>query len=320
MCPEFLIDNSPYHDFLLKDLGSYTMSQGITYPTILGDTISHLASSALSIMGHELGHSFGFYHCGVNTRPWRGDIMSTSAGAVGIRGWAWPDLYPNNYSMLWRGYALALNVNRFFNTERVWNDNAPPILMTQIIEQVAGTPGHVGYAFKADDPSGLACAWLLISTDPNSFSVAYDALVGTSVLGTIETQEFSGGNILIIDNQSNYTTSGVHTSTWDGTFAPIPRVFISPFSLSINNTILLDASLSEDTNFAMTTAEWDIDGDGIFDTAPTTEKFVEVSYSLFGPKLIYVRLTNPEGRSSVSAPIPLRVMLSIDPASGLIAR
>ena len=53
--------------------------------------------------------------------------------------------------------------------------------------------------------------------------------------------------------------------------------------------------------------EWDFDGDGVFDTAPTIEKTYTTTYDRAGVYQVSARLTDPAGDSAVSLQIGVRV-------------
>ena len=54
--------------------------------------------------------------------------------------------------------------------------------------------------------------------------------------------------------------------------------------------------------------EWDFNGDGVFDTAPTLAKTLTRDFGAPGDYRIKARLTDSLGASSISAPLVLRVV------------
>jgi hypothetical protein len=78
----------------------------------------------------------------------------------------------------------------------------------------------------------------------------------------------------------------------------------------VGQTVVLDASQSTDPDdsVSLVSVEWDLNGDGLFDTAPTTTKKLTTSFVQSGTRLISARLTDPHGAQAVSAPIPVRVL------------
>jgi hypothetical protein len=56
------------------------------------------------------------------------------------------------------------------------------------------------------------------------------------------------------------------------------------------------------------TIEWDLDGNGTFDTAPSSTLNRLMSFTAPGIRHIYARVTDGGGASSVSSPIALRVL------------
>jgi hypothetical protein len=73
--------------------------------------------------------------------------------------------------------------------------------------------------------------------------------------------------------------------------------------------VQLTAAASTDPggNLATTTVEWDVDGDGVFDTAPTTSKILNKAFAAAGDYRVTARLTDELGASSISAPLVVRV-------------
>ena len=87
-----------------------------------------------------------------------------------------------------------------------------------------------------------------------------------------------------------------------------PSILAYP-SHSAGQPVVLDASLSMDPDdpAASLLVEWDLDGDGVFDTPPTTEK----TYSFFpdqpGTRTVTRRITDPDGAQAVASPLALRI-------------
>jgi hypothetical protein len=54
--------------------------------------------------------------------------------------------------------------------------------------------------------------------------------------------------------------------------------------------------------------EWDLNGDGIYDTPLTTSKILTNRFAVAGDWLVRARLTDPAGSQTISAPIAVRVL------------
>jgi hypothetical protein len=54
--------------------------------------------------------------------------------------------------------------------------------------------------------------------------------------------------------------------------------------------------------------EWDLNGDGIYDTPLTTSKILTNRFAVAGDWLVRARLTDPAGAQTVSAPIAVRIL------------
>ena len=93
--------------------------------------------------------------------------------------------------------------------------------------------------------------------------------------------------------------------------APLPHVRTTPRSEAwVDEPVTLDASGVEDPDDSPSRleVEWDLDGDGQYDTAPSTDKIHVTSYATPGIKCIGMRVTDSHGASSTSYPLALRVV------------
>jgi hypothetical protein len=325
MKPEMLLDNTPYDGQIIEDLGPYPMDFGRTYDSSDGETISQISSRALGLIGHELGHTFGFHHCSINDKAFNGDIMSAvGEGTFGLRGWKHPLTYPNDYTGLWYGFVLVINNNRYFNSETIFTDNVESIVFTVPNSTLEGDlPGNHERHFRATDNLELACAWSHFASDGNNgnnligeWLILNDANINTF----IQTRYGTGSGLTVFDKQGN-RKNGLSTFVWNnGNIAPASKIFIYPATVYIRDQVILNASLSfdQDSNIELVTIEWDINGDGVFDTVPSTEKVLTTSYESSGSRIITARLTDPEGGISISSPVAVKVLPRVQ--NGIVTR
>ena len=84
---------------------------------------------------------------------------------------------------------------------------------------------------------------------------------------------------------------------------------MSKSQLKVGEKTILDARSSSDPDgsYSALAAQWDLDGDGDFDTEPSTAKHLETSYSKPGIYRVIARLIDEEGDWSLSNPIGIRV-------------
>jgi hypothetical protein len=54
--------------------------------------------------------------------------------------------------------------------------------------------------------------------------------------------------------------------------------------------------------------EWDLDGDGAFDTAPSAAKSLSHRFAAAGDFLVRARLTDAQGAQAISSPLAVRVI------------
>jgi hypothetical protein len=307
--PQKLLDLRAYNGLLVPEVGPYPLKQDVTHAWYDGTTMSSLSSVAFGIVLHEGSHGFNLYHDFRNDANFRGNMMGN--GFRGVRGWAHPDRFPSDETRLDYACALALTVSRYFSTNTVWTDEVKPSLAVLTSGTVTAQNGLLPVRFTASDASGIACA--LLRVDGNTVDEV--ALSGASVDYTFRTPWYTPGTnhsvtVSVWDTQGNLQNATVSITPATGSNrAPQPFIVISPSSVDVGETTTLDAYSSNDPDGMayLMTVEWDIDGDGVFDTAPTMSKTLPVSYSTPGCRLIRCRLTDTAGAQTVSTPIGLRV-------------
>ena len=165
---------------------------------------------------------------------------------------------------------------------------------------------------------GLVAARLRMNYD----TIDEMELSGTEVRATFVTpyREMSGYNpgdphefqLTVYDGAGNtWTDVAVITPGTGFNYAPRPFVRTYPRSWAVvGETVELDASGTSDVNDAVGSlvVEWDLDGDGVFDTPPTTNKYFYTTFDSVGVPVIRLRVTDPHGAVSVSTPVNLRVV------------
>src|SRR5262249_22827148 len=117
--------------------------------------------------------------------------------------------------------------------------------------------------------------------------------------------------ILVTDQQGNRSLSGSSfTCALGVNRAPVPDTRVFSSTATFGHAITLDALLARDPdgNSAAMLVEWDADGDGVFDTGPSTNKVVDVTYATPSAYQVIARFTDAVGNSSISTPIGIRVL------------
>jgi hypothetical protein len=231
-------------------------------------------------------------------------------GFRGFRGWAYPFRYPGDDMTLGYVEALALSNSDYFNPDRPVNSTTSPAITSFPGGSVPLANGLLPIKFSAVDPLGLAAAVLTHNGD----IVGAIALSGTHFTGTITTPYFTKNKqdtfgLLVYDQNGNRTDASalLTPSAPTGTdAAPQPFVRLSTSTIGAGQSVVLDASRSNDPDDAIATVEWDL-GDGNF-TAPSGSKVRVVSFSQPGTHLIRARLTDASGNQSISNPLALRVL------------
>jgi hypothetical protein len=144
----------------------------------------------------------------------------------------------------------------------------------------------------------------------------------TIYTGTFRTPYYTPANsnsymIRVYDNQYNLKSAEFTiTPTAGGNRAPRPAIRVSPIVAVPGEPVTLNASASYDydNSYSTLTVEWDLNGDGVFDTVPTTTKTYIATFATAGKFPIRARITDPSGGQSISDRITLRIVDSIDPA------
>jgi hypothetical protein len=321
--PAKLANNSAYHGQIIPAVGPYPLAQNLSYPDFEGTTISSIASSAQGAFAHELGHAFGLAHDFRNDNNYDGNLMGN-----GLRGWRhgqFPSLFPTDDVQLTYAAALVLNVSSYFNPLATGTDSTKPTLSISTSGTVTPVNGALKIDFSATDNLGLYAALLL----RNGEVVAEMMLNGLSQTKSFLTPYYEPGTtdtfqISLYDAQGNRRDSSVTlTPRSDLVYNRAPKPFINLLSsdVSLGQQVSLDANgaIDPDGSFSTLKVEWDLNGDGLFDTAPSTNKTFLTTYSTPGDRLIFARFTDAAGAISISEPLSLRVIPEASSTACLVA-
>jgi len=308
--PDALDDDVAYGGRYVPDLGPYPLAEGISFESYEGTTLSSVASARSGAILHELSHGFGLGHDFRNDENFVGNLMGN--GLRGLRGSIYPTKFPGDQARLAYASALALNVSRYFNPPRDYADDERPQVWGLIDGPAVLSRGKVKVNFSAADDSGLSLA--ILRLDDNV--VGEMRLSGTEVATGFTTAHFVPGQanhyqVNVYDSQGNRRDVDVSLSVDGGAYnrAPVADVKIPLGAATAGKSVQLDASTSTDPDdsFGDLTVEWDLDGNGTFDTAPTTTKSRSATFATPGFYAVRARLTDPDGAWSISQPIGFRV-------------
>lgn len=308
--PDMLTNNQTYAGRVVPEIGPRPLVQGVSFPGFEGSTFSSIASSVQGAFGHELGHAFGLAHDFRNDANFHGNLMGN--GLRGFRAAEHPQQYPSDDIQLSYAAALALNTSRYFNPNRTYTDNTRPALSIRTSGNVTPTNGHLPIQFTASDSSGLSAALLKRNGD----TIGELVLSGTTANLAFLTPYYMPGTndeftIAVYDTQGNMRSSSVQITPAGGfNRAPQPSIALFPSTIDLGGVVRFDASRSSDPDHSLASlrVEWDLNGDGVFDTAPSTSKTLQRTFPEPGAHLIFARLTDPAGAISISTPLALRVI------------
>ena len=315
MRPEFLLNAQAYDGHIEPLLGPYPMQYSpgnvppFTFVDFIGSTFSEISSSFQGGGLHELSHAFGLPHDFRNDENFDGNLMGN--GHRGFRGWLYPDLFPQNDMRLEYASALAMNSSRYFNPGRPVTDNTSPAAGFFTSGTVAAVAGLLEVTYTAFDTSGLAAAWLL----RNGELIGEMQLSGTSTTSTFKTPFYTPGlsdqfSVMVYDTQGNRTEASTFITVQPASNrAPQPFIDVSPSTAKVGQAVLLDASFSfdPDGSSAQLKYEWDLNDDGVFDTALSSSSTLTTSFATPGVRRIRARVTDSAGAKALSAPIGIRI-------------
>ncbi len=313
--PEYLTDNRPYAGLVIPEIGPYPLAQNKSFASFEGTTISQVSSSYLGALIHELTHGMGMPHDNRADENMHGNVMNN--GLRGARGAFHPDRYPNDDMYLSYGTALALSTSRYLNPAVVAPETNAPAVSVPTAGSVAPVNGQLQVAFTASDASPLATALLTRNGD----LIGELALggVATSVSQTFATPFYTPGQtdtfaVVVYDVHGNRrSVSTTVTPSAGGNRAPRPFARLSSSTVTATRPITLSASQSTDPDGSPVSAlrfEWDLDGDGTFDTAPSASAALTTSFAQPGVRRVRVRVTDGAGAGAavVSPYIGVRVV------------
>lgn len=298
-------DDRAYHNLFIPEIGPHALKQDVTFPWFEGTTISSVSSSVRGASTHEMSHAFGLPHDFRNDNNFQGNLMGN--GLRGLRGNFFPGRYANDHTRLSYASALALNPSRYFNSDI--GETTKPILTDVTTGAVTIVAGRIEISFTASDSSGLVAAWLTRGGD----LVGEMPLAGTSVKTQFSTPYFTPGAansyaVAVFDRFGNKLSVGTTITPASGpNCAPQPSIRIQPPTPLAGETVVLDAGASTDpeSGASVLKVEWDLDGDGQFDTPPTTTKTFNLPLPLHGNRYISARITDPSNATAVSTRLAL---------------
>lgn len=311
MNPVSMGDDRLYDGMVMPEIGPYPFVEGVTFSWTARGTISGLSSVVTGAGLHELSHGFGLGHYFRNDSTFHGNVQGN--GFRGFRNEVYPDRYPLDETRLPYAGALKLNVSTYFNGRHAGDtdDTSRPEVTMDTSGAYIPDNGLLEIAFTASDPEGLAVALLAGPTgvigELELSGTEYSGVIGTPIYTPDATDNYK---IVVYDVHGNRQEASAQITVSSG-FNQAPRPFfkILPSTVMAGSEVVLDASGTSDADESAATllVEWDLNGDGIFDTPPTTEKTYTIPSASEGNWLIRCRVTDAQGDSAISTPIALRV-------------
>ena len=304
--PQRLLDDTNYAGQIIPEMGPYPLVQNVSFAWFEQNTFSSVASSYLGALCHEMGHAFGLgYHDARHDENFFGGLMGN--GLRGIRGSFFPTRYPNDYTRLEYGAALQLNESYYFNRHRKASLFSPnlTVLTNGTVSPIAGL---LTIRFAAASSDSIAYAHLY---DYNGQLIDELALNRLNVDTTFKTPYYQAGTtnsftIAVGDRQGNRTvSSGFTLSVTAGNQAPKPflKLYFPNFAYSVGYGTHFDANSTIDPEGDSFTTEFDVNNDGIYESAPLNSRVYDYEIPQSGPYMARIRVTDSHGASAVSSPV-----------------
>ncbi len=304
-----------YHEFVIPEIGPFPLVDEVSFPWFEGVSLSAISSSALGSGLHSLGEALGLDPDYRNDENFNGNVMGY--GFRGIRGVFYPKIYPYNFCALSHASALALDVNPFLNPGRLATDITPPTLTMRTTGEQTPVRGLLQISFDAADDKALHAALLTWERDSEMRVVEEVVLSGLNASQSFSIPYFDPEvtnryAITVFDRQGNRRDS--ETLIYPrATFnrSPQPFIIVRPLVAGIGQDIVMDASETFDSEGGgdLLEIEWDLDGDGNFDTDPTTSSVFTNQYLALGTHVIRARMTDPAGAVAISAPVAVNITI-----------
>jgi hypothetical protein len=298
-------DDRAYQNLIIPEVGPFPLQQSVSFPSFEGNTVSSVSSSVRGASTHEMSHAFGLPHDFRNDANFHGNLMGN--GLRGYRGNFFPARYVADHTRLSYAAALALNVSRYFNSEV--GETTKPTVSNVTSGAVSIVNGQISISFTASDSSGLAGAWLTRSGD----LIDEMPLGGTNLTRQFTIPYFTSGaandySIAVFDRLGNKQSVNTTITPASGpNRAPRPSIKVeSPVPLA-GETVVLNAGASTDpeSNVSTLRVEWDLNDDGVFDTAPTTTKTLSLLLPFHESRYVIARVSDPSNATAVSTRVAI---------------
>lgn len=307
-----LTDTRPYAGMVIPEIGPYPLVQDVSFPWFEGNTVSSVVSSFYGAGLHELMHALGLPHDWRNDDNFHGNLMFN--GLRGFRGAVFPNLFPADETRLAFASAQQLRTSRYVTLcDPTWptsiaNDTTPPQITVMTQGTVAPVNGLLEIAVTVSDDQDLACLWL----DRAGDRIGELELSGRSASTVLRTpfyavQTATEFGVSAVDRRGNrLRVTTTITVAAVGNRAPTPGLRVTPSAAAAGATVTLDGSSSQDPENGSLLFEWDLDGDGTFDTPPSSNPILQTSWNEPWTRLVHLRVTDNLGARSVSTPLAVR--------------
>jgi hypothetical protein len=176
--------------------------------------------------------------------------------------------------------------------------SAPGLTAPAADAQIATATPTLTWSAAADDGSGVAAYDVELDGRVLGLGLSSSTLSYTPAALAEGTHDW---RVIATDQFGNSTSSATGRFRVDLT-PPSAQLTASPNPILAGRTVTLDASASNDpAGGKIVHFEWDLDGDGTFETDGGTTPTITKTFNASGTHLLAVRVTDPVGQSRVAA-------------------
>ncbi len=194
-------------------------------------------------------------------------------------------------------YGRALSASEVAGHYALSIPNAAPEASFTAAPNPAATGAVVKFdASASKDPDGTIAKYLW-DLDGNG---AFETDTGTAAVVT-RTYASAGDRqigLKVIDDKGA-TATATRTLTIQNS-APSASFTVSPNPATVGATVSFDASGSEDSEGTISKYEWDLNGDGIFETDSGTTAAISATFGTIGERTIRLRVTDNDGATALA--------------------
>ncbi len=249
--------------------------------------------------------------------PSSGELRGTTSGFFDTSGSTSNTAYGNSRFFEWRS-----------TTESTESPSTPPFELVSIGDTVAPEIEVTAPATGSYKSAGQTLTWTAddgVDTALNRFEVSVNGAPPQTVAGgetSLQLTSLSAGantiEVKAVDLQSNESTA-TRQITVVPSPTPVASLVVPPAPVLSGSQVTLDAGSSTDSvlDGQITGYEWDLDGNGSFETAGGSQPTIQFTPGQVGTRNVAVRVTNDSGNSGTASGL-VDVRRAPPPGAGVV--